>query len=111
MFLCPIPRHIRPLFTIEIPITLVLDAKYVTPYELFYLVSSVLHALKIIFFEQPLEKSYSLKISDYAVERPQHMLMRVAVGIHGGDIIDARSRRFYSKVSFVGVLLRYSHEK
>jgi ribonucleoside-diphosphate reductase alpha chain len=33
-----------------------------------------------------LEKSYLLKIDGKIAERPQHMLMRVAVGIHGADI-------------------------
>lgn len=33
-----------------------------------------------------LERSYLLKIKGKVVERPQHMLMRVAVGIHGLDI-------------------------
>ena len=33
-----------------------------------------------------LEKSYLLKLDGKVVERPQHMLMRVAVGIHMGDI-------------------------
>lgn len=33
-----------------------------------------------------LERSYLLKIKGKIVERPQHMLMRVAVGIHGEDI-------------------------
>jgi ribonucleoside-diphosphate reductase alpha chain len=33
-----------------------------------------------------LEKSYLLKLDGKVVERPQHMLMRVAVGIHGKDI-------------------------
>eukprot|EP00118_Oscarella_pearsei_P025053 m.307390 g.307390 ORF g.307390 m.307390 type:complete len:833 (+) comp42226_c0_seq1:47-2545(+) len=33
-----------------------------------------------------LEKSYLLKINGKIVERPQHMIMRVAVGIHGEDI-------------------------
>lgn len=33
-----------------------------------------------------LEKSYLLKVNGKIVERPQHMLMRVAVGIHGEDI-------------------------
>ena len=31
---------------------------------------------------QTLERSYLLRINDTVVERPQHMLMRVAVGIH-----------------------------
>jgi ribonucleoside-diphosphate reductase alpha chain len=33
-----------------------------------------------------LEKSYLLKLHGKVVERPQHMIMRVAVGIHGKDI-------------------------
>ncbi len=33
-----------------------------------------------------LERSYLMKIDGKTVERPQHMLMRVAVGIHGSDI-------------------------
>ncbi|GAA6021180.1 hypothetical protein JCM8202_001887 [Rhodotorula sphaerocarpa] len=33
-----------------------------------------------------LERSYLLRIDGKVAERPQHMLMRVAVGIHGSDI-------------------------
>lgn len=33
-----------------------------------------------------LERSYLLKVNGKIVERPQHMLMRVSVGIHGVDI-------------------------
>lgn len=33
-----------------------------------------------------LEKSYLLKMNGVIAERPQHMLMRVSVGIHGDDI-------------------------
>jgi ribonucleotide reductase alpha subunit len=33
-----------------------------------------------------LERSYLLKIDGKPIERPQHMIMRVAVGIHGDDI-------------------------
>lgn len=33
-----------------------------------------------------LEKSYLMKLNNKIVERPQHMLMRVAVGIHGENI-------------------------
>lgn len=33
-----------------------------------------------------LERSYLLKMNGSVVERPQHMLMRVAVGIHGNDL-------------------------
>lgn len=36
-----------------------------------------------------LEKSYLLKINGKIVERPQHMLMRVSIGIHGENIEDA----------------------
>ncbi|KAK1322832.1 Ribonucleoside-diphosphate reductase large subunit [Acorus calamus] len=36
-----------------------------------------------------LERSYLLKMSGKVVERPQHMLMRVAVGIHKDDIDSA----------------------
>jgi ribonucleoside-diphosphate reductase alpha chain len=33
-----------------------------------------------------LERSYLLKVDGQIVERPQHMLMRVAFGIHGSDV-------------------------
>jgi ribonucleotide reductase alpha subunit len=33
-----------------------------------------------------LERSYLMKVDGKVVERPQHLLMRVAVGIHGEDI-------------------------
>jgi ribonucleoside-diphosphate reductase subunit M1 len=33
-----------------------------------------------------LERSYLLRIDGKVAERPQHMLMRVSVGIHGEDI-------------------------
>ena len=33
-----------------------------------------------------LEKSYLLKINKKVVERPQHLFMRVAIGIHGDDM-------------------------
>lgn len=36
-----------------------------------------------------LERSYLMRIDGKIVERPQHMLMRVAVGIHGEDIKSA----------------------
>ena len=34
---------------------------------------------------QTLERSYLLKLNGKVAERPQHMLMRVSVGIHGED--------------------------
>jgi ribonucleoside-diphosphate reductase subunit M1 len=36
-----------------------------------------------------LERGYLMRVADRVVERPQHMLMRVALGIHGADIKDA----------------------
>jgi ribonucleoside-diphosphate reductase alpha chain/ribonucleoside-diphosphate reductase subunit M1 len=36
-----------------------------------------------------LERSYLMKMDGAIVERPQHMIMRVAVGIHGDDIAGA----------------------
>jgi len=36
-----------------------------------------------------LERSYLLKIKKTVIERPQHLWMRVALGIHGNDIKDA----------------------
>lgn len=35
-----------------------------------------------------LERAYLLKVNGNPVERPQHMLMRVAIGIHGNDMKD-----------------------
>ena len=37
-----------------------------------------------------LERSYLLRVNDKSVERPQHMWMRVAVAIHGDDLIKVR---------------------
>jgi ribonucleotide reductase alpha subunit len=36
-----------------------------------------------------LERSYLLKVDGRIIERPQHMLMRVAVGIHKSDLESA----------------------
>eukprot|EP00928_Gymnodinium_smaydae_P036869 TRINITY_DN256_c1_g4_i4.p1 TRINITY_DN256_c1_g4~~TRINITY_DN256_c1_g4_i4.p1 ORF type:complete len:789 (-),score=184.16 TRINITY_DN256_c1_g4_i4:25-2391(-) len=49
-----------------------------------------------------LEKSYLLRVHGKIVERPQHMLMRVACGIHSGDVVaaiqtyDLMSRRLFT---------------
>ena len=49
-----------------------------------------------------LERSYLLKINGKIVERPQHMLMRVAVGIHLGDLksvmetYDLMSKKYFT---------------
>jgi ribonucleoside-diphosphate reductase subunit M1 len=52
-----------------------------------------------------LERSYLLRINGKIAERPQHMLMRVAVGIHGEDIekaietYDMMSQKFFTHAS------------
>ncbi len=52
-----------------------------------------------------MEKSYLLKINGKIVERPQHMLMRVAIGIHGNDIdaaietYDMMSEKYFTHAS------------
>ena len=52
-----------------------------------------------------LERSYLLKIDGKPVERPQQMLMRVAIGIHGEDIdsaietYDMLSQRLFTHAS------------
>lgn len=49
-----------------------------------------------------LERSYLIKADDQIVERPQHQLMRVAIGIHGHDITkvletyELMSKRYYT---------------
>lgn len=49
-----------------------------------------------------LERSYLLKVDGRMVERPQHMIMRVALGIHGWDLKEAietyelMSRRYFT---------------
>lgn len=49
-----------------------------------------------------LEKSYLLRVNGKIVERPQHMIMRAACGIHAGDLAaalqtyDLMSRRFFT---------------
>jgi len=49
-----------------------------------------------------LEKSYLLRVHGKIVERPQHMLMRVACGIHAGDVkaaietYDLMSKRYFT---------------
>ncbi|CAD6500181.1 BgTH12-04284 [Blumeria graminis f. sp. triticale] len=52
-----------------------------------------------------LERSYLLRLDGKIVERPQHMIMRVAVGIHGSDIESAietynlMSSKYYTHAS------------
>jgi ribonucleoside-diphosphate reductase alpha subunit len=38
-----------------------------------------------------LERAYLMKVNNRVIERPQHMLMRVSLGIHGEDFKDALS--------------------
>jgi ribonucleoside-diphosphate reductase subunit M1 len=52
-----------------------------------------------------LERSYLLRVNGKIVERPQHMIMRVAVGIHGDNIekvletYNLMSERFFTHAS------------
>lgn len=45
--------------------------------------------IKQVLHVQTLERSYLLRVNGKVVERPQHMLMRVSVGIHQTDIDSA----------------------
>lgn len=52
-----------------------------------------------------LERSYLLKINGKVAERPQHMLMRVAVGIHGEDIDSAiETYNYLSGIFYIFIL-------
>jgi len=49
-----------------------------------------------------LERAYLMSINDRVVERPQHMLMRVSLGIHGEDFKDAlNTYNFMSNHAFI----------
>ena len=49
-----------------------------------------------------LERAYLMRVNNRVIERPQHMLMRVALGIHGEDFKDALSTYEYmSKHAFI----------
>lgn len=52
-----------------------------------------------------LERSYLLRINGKVAERPQHMLMRVSVGIHGEDI--EKAIETYNLVRLFIVYTRY----
>jgi hypothetical protein len=62
-----------------------------------------------------LERSYLLKINGKIVERPQHMLMRVSVGIHLNDLeavietYDLMSKKFFTHATPTYVLPRKTH--
>lgn len=52
---------------------------------------------------QTLERSYLLRLHGKVVERPQHMLMRVAIGIHMQDVDEAvKTYHLLRYVSIVG---------
>ncbi len=57
------------------------------------------------FAVRTLSKGYLMHIDGQIVERPQHMLMRVALGIHGSDVVralqtyDLMSRRVFTHAS------------
>ena len=42
-----------------------------------------------------LEKAYLFKIDDKVIERPQHLWLRVALGIHGEDLESAKETYYY----------------
>ncbi|KAF8212540.1 hypothetical protein K438DRAFT_1958260 [Mycena galopus ATCC 62051] len=46
---------------------------------------AILAAVSLFSFKT-LERSYLLHLEGHIVERPQHLIMRVAIGIHGSDI-------------------------
>ncbi|CAM9852041.1 unnamed protein product [Chrysoparadoxa australica] len=48
-----------------------------------------------------LERSYLLKVDGKVVERPQHMIMRVAIGIHKGDVDKALETYEYMSLKFL----------
>lgn len=49
-----------------------------------------------------LERSYLFRVNGKVVERPQHMFMRVALGIHGTDVKDAiQTYHYMSKKYFI----------
>jgi ribonucleotide reductase alpha subunit len=59
---------------------------------------------------QTLERSYLLRLHGKVVERPQHMLMRVAIGIHLQDIDEAvKTYHLLRWVArhFIGAVLRW----
>jgi len=59
-----------------------------------------------------LERSYLLRMDGEVVERPQHMLMRVAIGIHGEDIdsaiqtYDLMSQKWFINVRATGSYIK-----
>lgn len=64
-----------------------------------------------------LERSYLLKLNGIIVERPQHMLMRVSIGIHLNDIDEAiatyelMSKKFLHMLRLLySMLVRQNHK-
>jgi ribonucleotide reductase alpha subunit len=49
-----------------------------------------------------LEKAYLMRIDGHVVERPQHLFMRVSIGIHGGDLREVlETYDAFSKKKFI----------
>jgi ribonucleoside-diphosphate reductase alpha subunit len=49
-----------------------------------------------------LERSYLMRVNNHIIERPQHLFMRVAIGIHGDDLNSVRETYEYmSKQYFI----------
>ena len=48
--------------------------------------NGAIYLYNLSFGFKTLERSYLLRINGRVAERPQHLIMRVAVGIHGSDI-------------------------
>jgi len=69
-------------------------------------INSVLDYDRDFYFDyfgfKTLERSYLMRVKGKVVERPQHMLMRVALGIHGWDWKDAiQTYEFMSQKFFI----------
>jgi hypothetical protein len=47
-----------------------------------------------------LDKSYLIKINKKTIERPQHMWLRVSIGIHGNDIEKVKETYYYMSNKF-----------
>lgn len=58
---------------------------------------------------QTLERSYLLRLHGKVVERPQHMLMRVAIGIHMEDIDEAV--KTYHLLRYERLTSKYAYHK
>lgn len=71
--------------------------------EINYIIDMERDYLLDFFGFKTLEKSYLLKINKKSIERPQHLFMRVAIGIHGDDLENVK--KTYDGMS----LKQYTH--